>query len=58
MAQLVSDCESRAQSTVFTDRTASVRIANGTQFSEAYSKGGEKRKEGFKIALKSNYGVE
>lgn len=44
MAQLMGYCESRTQSTVFTNRTASVGITDGAQLSKTCSKESE---EGF-----------
>lgn len=44
MAQLMGYGESRTQSAVFTNRTASVGITDGTQLSKTCSK---ERKEGF-----------
>lgn len=38
MTQFMGNCKSRAQSTVFTNRTASVWVTNGSQFGKTYQK--------------------
>lgn len=45
MAQFMGYCESCTQSTVLTDRTASVGITDGTQLSKTYSEGEKKKKD-------------
>lgn len=41
MAQFMGYCKSCTQSTVFTNRTASVGITDGSQLSKTYQKGKE-----------------
>ena len=45
MAQFMGYCESCTQSTIFTDRAASVWITDGSQFSQTYQKGKQTKKD-------------